>query len=419
MKDINTVLEIAEIGEPIAFAVSGGLDSCTITRWLTDRGVKAICFTADLGQPDEKDISHIGDRIRKSGAYSHHFLHLQDHFAEAGLKLIQAQAFYEGGYWNITGIARHIIVKGILEAMTQHKLSILAHGSTGRGNDQIRFQVMAHMLNPEVKLYAPWRDPIYLDKFQGRAEMIDFCQAHGLPIRATKDTPYSTDANLLGITYEGGKLEDLKTPSDFVTPTMGVYPKNAPDKVERFVVRFEQGRPVAINENQVSLLDGFKLANQIGGRNGVGIGVHVVENRIVGLKSRGVYEQPGIDILSKCYRFLLQLILDRASQKMFDQMASQLGENIYYGLGFDLPSQMGFRAIEPVTNLATGTITVDIYKGHVTFVSAEDVPHSIYTKETTSMENIGSFSHLDSEGLLRILSLSARAKAHSRLTHSW
>ena len=284
-------------GKTIGAAVSGGLDSCTMTRWLVNHDVKVVCFSADLAQPDEKNINDVRHRMLASGADEAIIVDAKDALAEAGLKLIQAQSKYEGGYWNTTGIARHITVQAILPELRKRQINILSHGSTGRGNDQVRFQLATNMLNPNIQIYAPWRDQKFLDRFGGRKEMINFCQQNDLPITATHEKPYSTDANLLGLTHEAGRLESLKTPADFITPGMGCHPKDAPDQVEYFTISFEQGIPTAVNGSPVTPLAAIDQANRIGGRNAVGIGTHVVENRFVGIKSRCVYESPGMELI--------------------------------------------------------------------------------------------------------------------------
>ena len=228
-------------GQTIAFAASGGLDSCTITHWLAEQGVKVVAFTADLAQPDETDFSAIEKRMRACGASDFVGIPLQKPMAEIGLEGIQAQACYEGRYWLTTPLGRQVTVAGILPEMKKRKLKILAHGATGRGNDQVRFQLITNMLEPSFQVYAPWRDEAFLARFKGRQQMIKYCEQHGLPIKASRDKPYSTDANLLGLTHEGGKLEELSTPAHFVTPEMGVWAARAPDKAEEFRVRFEKG----------------------------------------------------------------------------------------------------------------------------------------------------------------------------------
>ena len=400
-------------GQTVGAAVSGGLDSCTITKWLVDNGVNVVCLTADLGQPDERNVNEIKDRMLACGAQEAVIVDAKDALAEEGLKLIQCQAQYEGGYWNTTGIARHVTVKALLPEMEKRGISILTHGATGRGNDQVRFQLATNMLNPHISVYAPWRDAEFLKHFGGRKEMIDFCQEHGLPITATHEKPYSTDANLLGLTHEAGRLESLKTPAGFITPGMGVHPKDAPDDVEHFTVTFARGVPVEINGSPCTALMSLVGSNQIGGRNGVGIGIHTVENRFVGIKSRGVYESPGMELLGRCYEFLLQLILDRRARRHYDGVADTISEQIYQGYWFDAATQSMLGSIEPLTRLASGTITVSLYKGNVTFHAATGVPHSLYSEETASMEDIGDFDHADSEGFLAVLGVGARASAIS------
>ena len=396
-------------GKTIGAAVSGGLDSCTMTRWLVNHDVKVVCFSADLAQPDEKNINDVRHRMLASGADEAIIVDAKDALAEAGLKLIQAQSKYEGGYWNTTGIARHITVQAILPELQKRQINILSHGSTGRGNDQVRFQLATNMLNPNIQIYAPWRDQKFLDRFGGRKEMINFCQQNDLPITATHEKPYSTDANLLGLTHEAGRLESLKTPADFITPGMGCHPKDAPDQVEYFTISFEKGIPTAVNGSPVTPLAAIDQANRIGGRNAVGIGTHVVENRFVGIKSRGVYESPGMELIGKCYEYLLQLILDRRARRVFDQVSMQIAEQVYEGYWFAPVTRSLLESIKPFTKLASGKITVSLYKGNITFHSATGSPHSLYSEETASMEAIGDFNHVDSEGFLAILGVGARA----------
>jgi argininosuccinate synthase len=338
-------------------------------------------------------------------------INLHDAIAEAGLGVIQAQAMYEGRYWNTTGIARHVLVAGMVPEMRKRGLRVLSHGATGRGNDQVRFQLVTNMLAPEFEVYAPWRDHEFLGRFRGRTEMIEYCESHHLPIKANKNSPYSTDANLLGLTHEAGKLESLETPPGFITPGMGVHPENAPDQPERVSIRFEKGRPVAINGESMTAYKAILHANTIGGRHGVGIGYHLVENRFVGIKSRGVYEAPGMELLGTCYGYLIQLVLDRRARELFDQLSTLTAKQIYQGYGFDFASRMIRDALRPVTELMTGEIAVTLHKGRVTFASASNVTHSLYSEANASMEAIGEFDHADSEGFLRVLQVSAKALA--------
>jgi argininosuccinate synthase len=398
-------------GQTVAFAASGGLDSCTVTKWLTEHDVRVVCFTADIAQPDEANFDEVEMRMRASGAADYVAVKLHDMIAESGIEVMQFQACYEGRYWNTTGIGRHVIVAGLLPELQKRKIGVIGHGATGRGNDQVRFQLCTNMLDPNIQVYAPWRDQAFLNRFRGRTEMIEYCEKHKLPIKASKNAPYSTDANLLGLTHEAGQLEHLTVGPWFVTPGMGVKPDAAPDTPETVTIRFEAGRPVSINGKKTSAFQAIQQANMIGGKHAVGICTHLIENRFVGIKSRGVYEAPGMELLGTAYAYLLQLVVDRRSREMFDHLSSFMAKQIYQGYGFDLASHMAREAMKPIANLATGTIAVKLYKGHVVFESAVDVPNQLYSEANASMEAIGAFDHADSEGFLRVLQVSARALA--------
>lgn len=399
-------------GKTIAFAASGGLDSCTITHWLTEQGVKVVACTADLAQPDETDFSAIETRMRACGAVEFVGIPLQKQMAEIGIEGVQAQTCYESRYWSTTPFGRQVTTAGILPEMKKRGLTIFSHGATGRGNDQVRFQLITNMLEPSFSVYAPWRDEAFLSRFGGRLPMIEYCEQHGLPIKASRDKPYSTDANLLGLTHEAGKLESLQTPARFVTPEMGVWPEQAPDKPEEFSVRFEKGMPVAINGKPVDALQAMLIANEVGGKHGVGIGLHMVENRFVGVKSRGIYEAPGMELLGTTYAFLLQLIMDRRAHELFTSLSAEISKQLYQGYWNDVATRMSRNAIAEVTKLATGTITVAVYKGGVSYVNATDVPHSLFSNDS-SMEDEGAFDHKDSEGFLGVLGVHARTIAKS------
>jgi argininosuccinate synthase len=397
-------------GKTIAFAASGGLDSCTITHWLTANGVKVVAFTADLAQPDETDFGSIEKRMRACGAVDFVGIPLQKEMAEIGIEGIQAQACYESKYWSTTPLGRQVTTSGIVAAMKKKGISIFSHGATGRGNDQVRFQLITNMLEPSFSVYAPWRDEAFLNRFGGRLQMIEYCEQHGIQVKASREKPYSTDANLLGLTHEGGNLESLQTPAHFVAPEMGVWPEQAPDKAETFTVQFERGQPVSVNGAKVDALKAMTIANEVGGKHGIGIGLHLVENRFVGVKSRGVYEAPGMELLGTCYAFLLQLILDRRARELFDSLSATITKQLYQGYWNDVATRMARMAVKETAELVTGSVTVSLYKGVIAYVSTADVPHSLFTNDG-SMEAEGGFDHKDSEGFLGVLGVHARALA--------
>ena len=392
-------------------AASGGLDSCTATHWLSSKGFSVHAFTVDLGQPDEESLDAVADRTIGCGAVAAEIVPAQAALAEAGLKVIQAQARYEGGYWNTTGIARPVTVRAILPRLNEREIPVLFHGATGRGNDQVRFQLAANMLAPEVEVYAPWRDPEFVAQFPGRQQMIEYCQSNDLPIKPAGEARYSTDANFLGLTHEAGDLENVEIPPAFVEPGMGVWPWDAPDQYQIVTVRWEEGVPVALDGRELDLVGMFKAANELAGKHGVSIGTHVVENRFVGVKSRGIYEAPGMELLGRTYEYLLQFILDRRARELFSSIASMISLQIYQGYWMDLATTSALAALEPINRIATGTIAVRLYKGGIYFETAKDtpdaMPHSLYTDDS-SMEALGSYDHADAEGFLRVLGVAAK-----------
>ena len=395
----------------VAGAVSGGLDSCTVTHWLRSKGFSVHCYTVDLGQPDEESLDAVKDRMLGSGAESAHIVQGQDALAEAGLKVIQSQARYEGGYWNTTGIARPITVGAMLPEIDAQDIGVLFHGATGRGNDQVRFQLAANTLQPSLQVYAPWRDPEFVQQFPGRQQMLDYCEENDLPIRPSRESRYSTDANFLGLTHEAGDLEDVAISPVFVEPGMGVWPWDAPDTDEIVTIRWEEGVPVTLNGDPLGLVEMFQHANRVAGKHAVGIGTHVVENRFVGVKSRGIYESPGMELLGRSYEYLLQFILDRRARELFDYLSGVISLQIYQGYWLDLATTSALAALEPMTRLASGTISVRLYKGGIFFDTADDtpeaMPYSLYTDDS-SMEAMGTYDHSDAEGFLKVLGISSK-----------
>ena len=391
--------------------MSGGLDSCTVTHWLKSKGFSVHCYTVDLGQPDEESLDAVKERMLGSGAERAQIVEGQDALAEAGLKVVQSQARYEGGYWNTTGIARPITVSAMLPEIEAQDIGVLFHGATGRGNDQVRFQLAANTLQPSLHVYAPWRDPEFVQQFPGRQQMLDYCEANDLPIRPSRESRYSTDANFLGLTHEAGDLEDVQISPVVVEPGMGVWPWDAPDRDEIVTIRWEEGVPVTLNGKPLGLVGMFQQANRVAGKHAVGIGTHVVENRFVGVKSRGIYESPGMELLGRSYEYLLQFILDRRARELFDYISGVISLQIYQGYWLDLATTSALAALEPMTRLATGTISVRLYKGSIFFDTAEDtpeaMPHSLYTDDS-SMEAMGTYDHSDAEGFLKVLGISSK-----------
>ena len=407
-----TVDDLSRGKDKVGICVSGGLDSRTITRKLTDMGVKAACFTADLAQPDETDIRNVKRRMDACGARTA-IVDLKDDMAEACFQVLKAQAMYDGGYWNTTGIARAVTVRGMLSELKRAGCTVLAHGATGRGNDQMRFERYTNALEPGMKVYAPWRDPALLAEFPGRKQMAAYLRRHGIDAFPGKKKRYSTDANLAGLSHEAEDLESLRTPCAIVEATMGVWPRQAPDRVVRFTVRFEKARAVEIDGRDVPPLEAMRLANRIGGAAGVGI-KNALENRIVGTKSRGVYEAPGMELLGLCLQQVYQAVMDKRASAVFRSMSRFVADQIYEGRYFDASTTAAMAAIDVLARFACGTVTVGLYRGNVFFESMTGVRASLYNEADSSMEASAGLNPVSSQGFAEIQSVEARAMARAR-----
>ncbi len=395
--------------EKTGLCVSGGLDSRTLAKKLTDLGLNIMCFTADLAQPDESDIRNIKKRMAPCGAQTV-IVDLKHQMAEACFEMLQAQAMYDGGYWNTTGIARAVTARGLIPAMRARGCTVLAHGATGRGNDQVRFERYTNVLAPKMKVYAPWRDPALLTEFPGRAQMAAYLNRHGIKSSVGGKKHYSTDANLAGLSHEAEDLESLATPCTIVKPTMGVWPHDAPDKTEKFTVRFEQARAIAINGKRVKPLEAMRTANRIGGRNGLGM-KHALENRIIGTKSRGVYEAPGMELLGRCLMFIYQATLDRRATQLFRHLSALIADQVYDGRYFDPTTRSAMAAINVLAKSANGTVQVGLYKGNIHFQKMIDCPASLYNPADSSMEESAGLNPVSSQGFVEIQSVEARSLA--------
>lgn len=398
-------------GEKLGICVSGGLDSKTVTRRLIEAGCDVLCFTANLGQPDEKDIEDIRTRMATTGAETV-IVDLRREMAEACFMMIRAQSTYDGGYWNTTGIARAVTTKGLLARMKEHGVTVLVHGATGRGNDQIRFERYTNALSPETKVYAPWRDPNLLAQFPGRKQMAEYLQSQGIEAKVGERKRYSTDANLAGLSHEAEDLEDLETSMLIVDPVMCCWPQQAPDRVEDVTLRFEKGACVAINGESVDPLRAMTLANEVAGRNGIGLR-SALENRVIGTKSRGVYEAPGLELLGFGLRTVYQATLDRRSTALFQPLSRLVAEQIYDGRIYDPSSRAALAAIDSLAETATGTVKLGLYKGNIYFQSLTDVPASLYVAADASMEASDGLNPHSSQGYVEVIRCEALAMARA------
>eukprot|EP01059_Diplonema_ambulator_P022195 TRINITY_DN3720_c0_g4_i1.p2 TRINITY_DN3720_c0_g4~~TRINITY_DN3720_c0_g4_i1.p2 ORF type:complete len:421 (+),score=160.60 TRINITY_DN3720_c0_g4_i1:55-1317(+) len=402
-------------GDVVGCCVSGGLDSKTITHRLLAAGIDVICFTADLGQPDETDIMEVKEKMRPTGVKETVIVDLKNEMAEGCFEALMAQACYDGGYWQSTGIGRHVTVKGLIKAMKERGVNVLSHGATGRGNDQMRFERYTNVIAPDMRVYAPWRDPVLLVDFAGRTQMLDYLAKFGIKHELPKTKKrYSTDSNLAGLSNEAEDLESLETPMTIVEPLMGVWPKDAPDTPETVTLRFVKGRCTAINGEEVTPLQAMLMANKIAGRNGIGL-CHALENRLLGTKSRGVYEAPGMTLLGKGLEFVYQGTIDRRSLQLFKVLSAHVADMLYDGRYFDPSCQASLTAIKQLAEAATGTIKMELYKGNMLYLALTDMPHSLYKEEDSSMEASSGLNPVSSQGYAEIQKVEAVALAEAGL----
>ena len=390
-------------------AYSGGLDTSVILGWLQDEGYDVHAVYVDLGQPCE-DREEILQKAKTHGAKSSRIVDVQEELCrDFAFPVLQWQAKYEGLYLLGTSIARPLISKACLQVAREVQADAYAHGATGKGNDQCRFQLAAEALEPTVKIIAPWRIEKFRQLFPGRTEMLDYCERKGIPVKATAAKPYSSDENCLHISYEAGLLEDLTVCGvETVDFGMTVSPQEAPDEVEMITVGFEAGVPVSVNGQRKTALDMVLELNRIGGRNGVGR-IDVVENRFVGMKSRGVYEAPGMTILYAAHLLLEQITLDRDLTHLRDRISPEIAEMVYYGFWYTPKMDALMAFIRETQKPVTGEIQLGLYKGNIS-VQSRTSPFSLYDAEIASMEGGGSYNQTDAEGFLRIMGLPVRVQ---------
>ena len=385
-------------------AYSGGLDTSVILGWLIEEGYDVHAVYVDLGQPCE-DRQAILKKAKDCGAKSARIVDAQEELCrDFAFPVLQWQAKYEGVYLLGTSIARPLISKCCLQVAREVGADAYAHGATGKGNDQCRFQLAAEALNPSIKLIAPWRMEKFRQRFPGRTEMIAFCNQKNIPVKASVAKPYSSDENCLHISYEAGKLEDLNVNGvELVDFGMVTPPRKAPDKAEQVTVSFESGVPVSVNGKALNPLAIVKTLNEIGGRNGVGL-VDMVENRFVGMKSRGVYEAPGMTILYTAHRVIEQLTMDRDLMHLRDQLAPVVAESVYYGFWYAAKLDALFAFIRQAQKPVTGEAKLNLYKGNIE-VAGRSSPNNLYDEGIATMEGGGSYNQTDAEGFLRIQGL--------------
>jgi argininosuccinate synthase len=394
-------------------AYSGGLDTSVILGWLMDEGYDVHCVYVDLGQPCE-DREAIREKAVRIGAKSVRFVDAREELCrDFAFPVLQWQAKYEGVYLLGTSIARPLIAKVCLQVAREVGADAFAHGATGKGNDQCRFQLAAEALESGVRIIAPWRIERFRQEFPGRSAMIAYCREKNIPVKASVAKPYSSDENCLHISYEAGKLEDLTVNGvELVEFGMTVSPQEAPDRVEPVTIGFESGVPVAVNGERLGAFDVVARLNEIGGRNGVGR-IDMVENRFVGMKSRGVYEAPGMTLLYAAHRLVEQITLDRDLMHLRDRLAPEVAEMVYYGFWYAAKMDALTAFIREAQKPVTGDVTLNLYKGNVQ-VAGRTSPNSLYDEGIATMEGGGFYNQTDAEGFLRIQGLPSRVQVRVR-----
>lgn len=419
----------------IVVAYSGGLDTSVILKWLKDYyNAEVIAYCADIGQDEE--LEGLEEKAILTGASKCYVDNLREEFARDYIfPMFQANALYEGRYLLGTSIARPCISKGMMDVALKEGADAIAHGATGKGNDQVRFELSAAALAPQVSCIAPWRDDEFREEFPGRKEMIEFAEKHNIPIKATMKKSYSTDRNLLHISFEAGSLEDpwhdATTPEEKDMYVLSVSPEDAPDEAEYVQFLFEKGNCIGLKvegiEEHTSKYDDIKILgeqdgytlltpygvmrvlNSLGGKHGIGR-VDLVENRFVGMKSRGVYETPGGTILLAAHQDLETLVLDREAQALRDSLMPKYAQLIYNGFWFS-PEREALQALITETQqVVSGEVRMKLYKGNV-LQAGRRSPLSLYSEEIATMEGGGSYNQNDASGFIALNALRLKANA--------
>jgi argininosuccinate synthase len=389
----------------VVLAYSGGLDTSVMLRWIKEHyGCEVVCYCADVGQGEE--LAGLEEKAKRTGASKLYVEDLREEFVrEYVWPAVKANAVYEGVYLLGTSLARPVIAKRQIEIARAEKADAVAHGATGKGNDQVRFELTYYALEPDIKVVAPWREW----EFKGRSDLIGYAREHDIPVTATAEKPYSTDRNLMHVSYEGGILEDpwAEPPSDIFQMTKS--PEDAKAEAEYVIVGFEEGEPVSVNGEKLNPVALLTELNRLGGEHGVGR-VDLVENRFVGMKSRGVYETPGVTILQAAHRAVESVTMDREVMRLRDALSLKFAESVYYGFWFAPESELMRRTIDETQKTVTGEARVKLYRGSCTVVGRR-APRSLYNERLATFEADTVYNQRDAEGFIKLNALRLRSLA--------
>lgn len=392
----------------IVLAYSGGLDTSVAITWLKETyRAEVIAFCADLGQKEE--LKTVKKKAIRTGASRVYVEDLREEFVKDYIfPMLRGNAVYEGAYLLGTSIARPLIAKKQIEIAVREKADAVAHGATGKGNDQIRFELTCYALKPDITVIAPWREW----SFNSRESLIEYAAQHNIPVTATKAKPYSTDRNMFHISYEGGILEDPWEEPPAGMHTLTVPLEKTPQKPEYVEIGFEQGDPVSINGRRLSPANLLEKLNGIAGRHGIGR-IDIVENRYVGIKSRGVYETPGGTVLHAARRAVQSLTLDREVTHLLDSLMPKYAELVYYGYWF-APERIALQGmIDSVQRAVTGTARLKLYKGNC-LVAGRKAPRSLYNVNLATFEAENVYNQKDAEGFIKLNALRLKANRSLR-----
>lgn len=392
------------MAKKIVLAYSGGLDTSVAIKWLKETyNAEVIAFCADLGQ--KEDLDGVEGKALKTGASKAYVEDLREEFVSDYIfPMLRANAVYEGSYLLGTSIARPLIAKRQIEIAGKEGADAVAHGATGKGNDQVRFELTCYALNPSIKVIAPWREW----PFRSRQSLIDYARKHGIPVTATKEKPYSTDRNIFHISYEGGILEDpwAEPPADMYT--IMTSPEKAPDKPAYIEISYKEGNPVALNGMNMTPAALLENLNKIAGENGIGR-IDMVENRYVGIKSRGVYETPGGTVLHIAHRAIESITLDREVLHLRDSLITRYAELVYYGYWVSPEREAMQLMIDDMQKDVTGDVRLKLYKGNCTVLGRRS-EMSLYHPHLATFEEEEVYNQRDAEGFIKLNALRLKVR---------
>ena len=396
----------------VVLAYSGGLDTCVILHWIRETyGAEVITYTGDVGQGQE-ELQKARSAAESTGAAEIIIEDLRQPFVrDYVFSALRANAVYEWYYLMGTALARPVLARGLVEAAERVGADAIAHGATGKGNDQVRFELAAYALKPDTQIIAPWRQW----DFRGRRDLVNYAREHGLDLSAAPQPSYSMDANLMHVSYEGGVLEDPWSAPPEGMFRMSVDPERAPDEPERVTIGFERGNPVSIDGEALQPVELLTRLNEIAGRHGVGR-VDIVENRFLGMKSRGVYETPGGTLLHHAHRAVESITLDRQVQHMRDELVPRYAEMVYNGYWFSPEREALQSFMDTVQERVNGEARLKLFKGHAAVEGRRSTTHALYDEATVTFEADEVFDQSDSTGFIKMRALRLRTLAAKRIS---